>query len=174
MKSEPFENEEKAENDLKALDEKQTDFHKIHNECFICENKEAFEENSIWKKEKRENLEGGGQFQVEQKNIENSGFKLKSDGLQINNSFSSIFQINELSDSLSSSEIKFHDKNCLILSDFCKLCEKKKQNDEKHKHGPGCGHSIVNHKGHIDYIVEGNLHFPHEEHCDDHGKIIFV
>ena len=27
------------------------------------------------------------------------------------------------------------------------------------------------HAGHIDYIVNGVLHFPHADHCDNHGKI---
>ena len=40
-----------------------------------------------------------------------------------------------------------------------------------HQHGPGCGHEAVPHGGHLDYLVEGRLHHPHGEHCDDHGAI---
>lgn len=40
-----------------------------------------------------------------------------------------------------------------------------------HVHGPGCGHEAVPHGGHIDYLVGGHLHHPHEGHCDDHGPV---
>jgi hypothetical protein len=40
-----------------------------------------------------------------------------------------------------------------------------------HVHGPGCGHEAVPHGDHIDYLVEGRLHHPHGNHCDDHGTI---
>ena len=43
--------------------------------------------------------------------------------------------------------------------------------DTKHKHGPGCGHEAVPHGDHIDYLVDGRLHHPHGDHCDDHGPI---
>lgn len=59
------------------------------------------------------------------------------------------------------------------FSEFCLLCRRKPQ-PAKHVHGPGCGHSIISHQGHIDYIVEGTLHFPHDEHCDDHGRVAFA
>jgi hypothetical protein len=29
----------------------------------------------------------------------------------------------------------------------------------------------VVHTDHIDYIVNGELHHPHQNHCDFHGKI---
>jgi hypothetical protein len=29
----------------------------------------------------------------------------------------------------------------------------------------------VPHGGHVDYLVEGHLHHPHEVHCDDHGSV---
>ena len=51
---------------------------------------------------------------------------------------------------------------CCPLND-CKL--------EEHVHGPGCGHEMVPHGDHFDYLVNGVLHFPHEDHCDDHGPI---
>jgi hypothetical protein len=43
--------------------------------------------------------------------------------------------------------------------------------DAAHTHGPGCGHASVPHGDHVDYLVAGHLHHPHEGHCDDHGAI---
>ena len=43
-----------------------------------------------------------------------------------------------------------------------------------HVHGPGCGHEAVPHGGHIDYLVNGHLHHPHGNHCDDHGPVEVV
>jgi hypothetical protein len=40
-----------------------------------------------------------------------------------------------------------------------------------HKHGPGCWHEAVPHGDHIDYLVSGQLHHPHGDHCDDHGAV---
>ena len=40
-----------------------------------------------------------------------------------------------------------------------------------HVHGPGCGHEAVPHGDHIDYLVDGRLHYPHSDHCDDHGTV---
>lgn len=42
--------------------------------------------------------------------------------------------------------------------------------------GPGCGHEAVPHGDHTDYLVpDGNgqfdLHCPHDDHCDHHGKV---
>src|SRR6266404_9577021 len=42
-----------------------------------------------------------------------------------------------------------------------------------HTHGPGCGHEQVPHGDHIDYLVDGRLHHPHDCHCDDHGPVAF-
>lgn len=42
---------------------------------------------------------------------------------------------------------------------------------EDHVHGPDCGHPAVPHGDHVDYLVDGHLHHPHNGHCDDHGKI---
>jgi hypothetical protein len=39
-----------------------------------------------------------------------------------------------------------------------------------HQHGPGCGHEAVPHGDHVDYLVNGHLHHPHNGHCDDHGR----
>jgi hypothetical protein len=43
-----------------------------------------------------------------------------------------------------------------------------------HAHGQGCGHETVPHGDHIDYLVAGRLHHPHEDHCDDHGVMPIV
>jgi hypothetical protein len=44
--------------------------------------------------------------------------------------------------------------------------------DELHRHGKGCGHELVPHGDHHDYLVGNHLHHPHDtEHCDDHGPI---
>ena len=43
--------------------------------------------------------------------------------------------------------------------------------EAKHVHGPGCGHEAVPHGDHIDYLVAGHLHHPHDGHCDDHGPV---
>ncbi|WP_305404949.1 hypothetical protein [Photobacterium leiognathi] len=37
-----------------------------------------------------------------------------------------------------------------------------------HTHGPDCGHTAIRHNDHVDYLVEGKLHHPHGEHCDEH------
>jgi hypothetical protein len=34
-----------------------------------------------------------------------------------------------------------------------------------------CEHEKVWHGDHWDYLVDGRLHFPHGDHCDDHGPI---
>ncbi|MDC0535750.1 hypothetical protein OAO18_08080 [Francisellaceae bacterium] len=51
--------------------------------------------------------------------------------------------------------------NCKPIKDDCK----------EHKHGPDCGHEAVPHGDHTDYIVDGRLHHPHGDHCDDHGPV---
>lgn len=43
--------------------------------------------------------------------------------------------------------------------------------DANHVHGPNCGHEAVPHGDHIDYLVNGHLHHPHNGHCDNHGKV---
>ncbi|HWT95407.1 MAG TPA: hypothetical protein VN238_20590 [Solirubrobacteraceae bacterium] len=40
-----------------------------------------------------------------------------------------------------------------------------------HQHGPDCGHDAVPHDDHVDYLVDGRLHHPHGDHCDDHGAV---
>ena len=41
---------------------------------------------------------------------------------------------------------------------------------QAHEHGPECGHEAVAHGDHLDYLVDGHLHHPHDGHCDDHGR----
>jgi hypothetical protein len=43
--------------------------------------------------------------------------------------------------------------------------------DSGHDHDGKCGHEAVPHGHHVDYLVEGRLHRPHGDHCDDHGPI---
>lgn len=43
--------------------------------------------------------------------------------------------------------------------------------DAEHSHGPDCGHEAVPHGDHVDYLVGGHLHHPHDDHCDDHGPV---
>lgn len=40
-----------------------------------------------------------------------------------------------------------------------------------HQHGPNCGHEMIPHGDHVDYLVDGHLHHPHGNHCDDHGAV---
>lgn len=49
-----------------------------------------------------------------------------------------------------------------------------KGHDSKHVHGPNCGHQAVPHGNHVDYLVNGHLHHPHDDHCDDHGTLQIV
>jgi len=37
-----------------------------------------------------------------------------------------------------------------------------------HHHGPGCGHTAIRHKGHVDYLSEGHLEHPHGKQNDEH------
>lgn len=46
--------------------------------------------------------------------------------------------------------------------------------EKDHVHGPGCGHPAVPHGDHVDYLVDGHLHHPHQGHCDDHGRVQVV
>jgi hypothetical protein len=40
-----------------------------------------------------------------------------------------------------------------------------------HHHDEGCGHELVPHFDHFDFLVDGRLHYVHDTHCDDHGWI---
>lgn len=37
-----------------------------------------------------------------------------------------------------------------------------------------CEHPQVPHGDHVDYLVDGRLHHPHGDHCDDHGPVKLV
>ena len=56
-----------------------------------------------------------------------------------------------------------------INPDKCTLGAK--GHDRQHVHGSNCGHAAVPHGDHMDYLVDGRLHHPHDEHCDDHGPL---
>ena len=43
--------------------------------------------------------------------------------------------------------------------------------EASHQHGPGCGHEAVPHGDHLDYLVDGHLHHPCGDHCDNHGPL---
>jgi hypothetical protein len=36
------------------------------------------------------------------------------------------------------------------------------------------GHDAVPHGGHVCYLVNGRLHYPHDGHCDDHRPLRVV
>jgi len=40
-----------------------------------------------------------------------------------------------------------------------------------HVHGPECGHELVPHGDHFDYLVDGRLYHQHGDHIDDHGPV---
>jgi DNA-binding transcriptional ArsR family regulator len=46
--------------------------------------------------------------------------------------------------------------------------------DSSHKHGTDCGHEAVPHGDHVDYLVNGHLHHPDGDHCDNHGPVQFA
>jgi len=46
--------------------------------------------------------------------------------------------------------------------------------DAAHQHGDACGHMAVPHGDHVDYLVNGHLHHPHDGHCDFHGALATV
>lgn len=43
-----------------------------------------------------------------------------------------------------------------------------------HRHGANCGHDAIPHGDHVDYLVDGHLHFEHSAHCDHHGAVQLV
>jgi hypothetical protein len=47
-------------------------------------------------------------------------------------------------------------------------CNHPKHENHAHQHGPGCGHTAVRHGDHVDYLHDGHLHHPHEDHVDEH------
>jgi hypothetical protein len=56
----------------------------------------------------------------------------------------------------------------------CTSAQRAIGHDREHQHGPGCGHEAVPHGDHVDYLVDGRLHHPHGDHCDDHGPVDVV
>ena len=42
-----------------------------------------------------------------------------------------------------------------------------------HVHGINCGHTAIRHGDHVDYLVDGRLHYQHNNHCDNHGPVLF-
>lgn len=67
------------------------------------------------------------------------------------------------------------DEHVLAASDVnpadCTPGHECEAHDGSHLHGPDCEHSALPHADHVDYLVAGHLHHPHEEHCDDHGLV---
>ena len=52
--------------------------------------------------------------------------------------------------------------------------EEEKGKCDGHVHGPECGHEAVMHGDHLDYLVDGLLHYAHDGHCDLHGDVEVV
>ena len=48
------------------------------------------------------------------------------------------------------------------------MSECNKHQNHPHQHGPGCGHTAVEHQGHTDYLHDGHLHHVHGDHVDEH------
>ena len=61
-----------------------------------------------------------------------------------------------------------------VNPDRCSPEHRAHGHESAHRHGPGCGHEAVPHGNHTDYLVDGRLHHPHENHCDDHGPLTVV
>lgn len=40
--------------------------------------------------------------------------------------------------------------------------------EHAHVHGPGCGHRVVEHGDHVDYVHDGHRHVQHADHYDEH------
>ncbi len=55
-------------------------------------------------------------------------------------------------------------------SGSCKSDHQCQSHASGHVHGESCGHKLVPHDGHSDFLVESHLHHPHDGHCDNHGK----
>ncbi len=39
---------------------------------------------------------------------------------------------------------------------------------DSHVHGPGCGHPVIEHGDHVDYVHDGHRHAAHSGHYDEH------
>ncbi len=44
--------------------------------------------------------------------------------------------------------------------------------DKSHIHSASCGHAVVPHGDHADYLVADHLHHAEEGHCDNHGALV--
>jgi hypothetical protein len=49
---------------------------------------------------------------------------------------------------------------------MAQTCDSHKAHE--HAHGPGCGHTAIQHNEHIDYLHDGHMHNLHEGHVDEH------
>jgi len=45
----------------------------------------------------------------------------------------------------------------------------KTHDNHDHQHGPGCGHTQIEHDGHKDFLHDGHLHHVHGDHVDEHA-----
>ena len=63
---------------------------------------------------------------------------------------------------------------CAINPTTCTMGHNCAGHDDDHQHGPDCGHPLIPHGDHFDYLVEDHLHCVHEGHCDHHGLIKVV
>jgi len=43
-----------------------------------------------------------------------------------------------------------------------------------HAHKAGCGHPVIQHGDHLDYLHDGHLHHMHGDHVDEHGPVEIV
>ncbi|RTL35306.1 MAG: hypothetical protein EKK48_29520 [Candidatus Melainabacteria bacterium] len=43
-----------------------------------------------------------------------------------------------------------------------------KHNGHDHKHSSSCGHQIIQHDDHTDFLHDGHLHHVHDDHIDEH------
>ena len=45
-------------------------------------------------------------------------------------------------------------------------CSCKQHENHPHIHGENCGHTVIKHGDHVDYIHDGHLHHPHNGDYD--------
>src|SRR4051812_18718546 len=43
--------------------------------------------------------------------------------------------------------------------------------EHDHVHGDSCGHRVVSHDDHLDYLHDGHWHAPHNGHYDEHPNL---
>ena len=71
--------------------------------------------------------------------------------------------------SMTSNYLEMHQHQQIVHKEDVCVCSL-----TQHVHSEGCEHPMIIHNGHIDYIVEGQLHHVHDGHCDNHGSIFIV